>query len=494
MAERYSKDFATPEEAVSVIGRAIYQNEQIIRSADPKSDRFKKAKAALVKLRADFKKASDAVDTKRAAAKGTKTKVNVSEAQEQYEREVALGEQPTPRYGADGSSLVPGTTSYFQGSTSKPKVTPPPKGDVYTGSGTKDKPLEKNGEPFSGTYKGKKYQNGVLVPTTTPSGTGASAGAGTGAATGAGAGDGDKDKDKNKTLWVSYLRATFAELDDKTQKAQIDLILDTAFKEGWDEKTFMEALKGTAWWQSTFPSLRAFFLESNDPRNKATFAEKVKNNIDDITGKLEALGITPRGVDPQTGRVIDNTDFVKGIALKAIENNWDDNQLENYLSTKGEFLFTGGGTLGSYMERLKSNAYLYGINLDANLQKAINTSLLDPLDGRDYQYWSNSIKQMALDAPQNKPFAESLKAGRTLYEVTQTYRNQMANLLEVDSTAITWDDLLGKVLDKETGNARTFSDFTKALKQDPLWQYTRNAKETYSNMARDLAQMFGYSG
>lgn len=486
MAERYSKDFATPEEAVSTIGRAIYQNEQIIKSANPQSAQFKKAKAALVKLRADFKAASDAVDAKRVAGKTKKATVNAADAKEQYEREIALGQEPTPRYGADGSSLVPGTTKYFQGSTEKPTITAPTpaKGDTYTGSGTADKPFEKNGEAFTGTYKGKKYQNGILVPATpAPSAT-----AGTG-----GGGDGDKDKE-NKTLWVSYLRTTFAALEDKKQKAEVDRLFDLAIKQNWDEKKFMEELKGTSWWQGTFPTLRSFFLESNDPRNKSTFAQKVTNNIDSIMVKLEALGITPKQVDPQTGRIIDNSDFVKGIALKAIQNGWDDNQLENYLSTQSNILFTGGGTIGSYMDRIKSNAYLYGINLDANLQQAINTSLLDPLDGRDYNYWVNSMKQMALDAPQNKPFAEALKSGRSLYEVTSTYRNQMANLLEVDSTAITWDDLMSKVLDKETGNARTFADFTKALKNDPLWQYTRNAKETYSGMALDLAKMFGFAG
>lgn len=361
--------------------------------------------------------------------------------------------------------------------------------NVYTGSGTKDKPLELDGKPFTGTYKGKEYKNGILV-STPPAGDAGNKGDGN-------KGDGKKgdgEVDENKTLWVSYLRTTFAELDDKTQKAEIDLLLNKAIKEGWDEKTFMEALKGTAWWQKTFPSLRQFFLESNDPRNASTFAEKVKNAINSINVKLEALGIAPQSVDPATGKIIDNTDFIKGIALKSIENNWDDNDLEAYLSTKGNFLFTGGGTIGSYMDRIKSNAYLYGVNLDENMQKAINTSLLDPLDGRDYNYWINSVKQMAMDAPENKPFRESLMAGRSLYEVTSTYRNQMANLLEVDSTAITWNDLMSKVIDGNSGNARTFADFTKTLKNDPLWQYTRNAKETYSNMALDLAKMFGYSG
>jgi len=53
---------------------------------------------------------------------------------------------------------------------------------------------------------------------------------------------------------------------------------------------------------------------------------------------------------------------------------------------------------------------------------------------------------------------------------------------------------MGKVIDKDTGNARTFADFNKQLKQDPMWQYTRNAKETYSNMALDIARMFGFAG
>lgn len=310
---------------------------------------------------------------------------------------------------------------------------------------------------------------------------------------------GDKNPPKENTaddkqLWISYLRTVFDTLEDKTQKAELDRIFATAKKQNWDEKTFMENLKNTAWWQSTLPSLRQFLLESKDPRNAGMFAEKVKNNIDSITAKLEDLGIARTKVDPVTGKLIDNTEYIKGVALQAIQNNWTDGQLENWLATKGDFIFTGGGAIGSAYDRVNQMAYMYGISLDDNMKKAINTSLLDPLDGRDAQYWVNSVKQMAFDAPQNKPFAEALKSGRSLYEVTSSYRNQMATLLEVDSTAITWDDLMGKVLDKDSGNARTFADFTKALKQDPLWQYTRNAKETYSGMALDLAKMFGFAG
>lgn len=297
-----------------------------------------------------------------------------------------------------------------------------------------------------------------------------------------------------KTLWVSYLRSTFASLEDKTQKAQIDKLLDDAKKFKYDEKTFMEILKGTIWWQTTLPSMRSFFLETSDPRNASTFTEKVQNKMSTIAAKLDTLGISAMSTDPATGKLIDNSEFIKGLAMQTIQNNWDDSQLEDFIATKSNVMFTGGGTLGSTLEKVKNQAYMYGIKIDSALEKEINFSLLDPNDGRDANYWLYSVKQQAMDSPTYKPFAESLKAGRSLYEVTNNYRQQMANLLEVDSTAITWDDLMGKVVDNTTGNARTFADFTKQVKQDKLWQYTKNAKETYSNMALDLARTFGFSG
>lgn len=297
-----------------------------------------------------------------------------------------------------------------------------------------------------------------------------------------------------KDLWVSYLKTTFLSLEDKEQKAEIDLLIKRAKDEKWNEDTFMDALEGTKWWKETYPSLRQFFLDSHDPRKAATFAEKVSNTMNTMLGKLEKLGVTVRQIDPATGQVIDNTDFVKGIALKSIENNWDDDELGQYLATQSSIIFSGGGTLGSFYDRIAQQAYLYGVPLDETMKKQINISLLDPLDGRDANYWIKTVKDMAYDAPENKPFLESLKTGRNLYEVTNSYRQQMANLLEVDSTAITWKDLMGKVVDNTTGNARTFADFTKQLKSDPLWQYTRNAKETYSNTALDIAKMFGFMG
>jgi hypothetical protein len=295
-----------------------------------------------------------------------------------------------------------------------------------------------------------------------------------------------------KQLWMDYLTKTFRTLENPAQKMQIDNLFTKAKAGKWTEATFMEALQGTDWWQQTLPSMRSFFIETNDPRNKSTFAQKMLNQTDYIQQQMEKLGIAVRSIDPVTGKVIDNTSMVQGIAMEAIQNGWSESQLQEHLATKSEIIFTGGGVVGSYIDQLKGQALKYGVTLDKNQLNYMQRDLLNPADGKDAQYYLNSIKQQSIDA--NPWFAPSLKEGRTLYDVTSTYRNQMATLLEVAPENITWNDLMNKVVNKEKNAANTFADFTKSVKQDPLWQYTRNAKETYSNMAVDLMRQFGFMG
>jgi hypothetical protein len=473
MADRRAVVPETPQERIRKIAIAISQNEQIIKSEKPGSAKFKTAQKALEELRKAFNDANTELTAERNKVKKAAAEKAKAKAEEDLARAEALNDEKAAQKARDKIRAADDAAAASSDPTLKKDTTP----------------ADSDGDGIPNTLDKNPNVSDKPKPKPKP-------GAGAGGAGGTG---GDKTPTPApgqdiKDLWVSYLRTTFASLEDKTQKAEIDILLKRAKDEKWDEDTFMDALEGTVWWQATYPSIRSFFLDTHDPRKASTFAEKVSNTMDTMLGKLEALGVTVRQIDPATGKTIDNTDFVKGIALKSIENNWDDDQLEQYLSTQSSVLFSGGGTLGSFYDRIAQQAYLYGVPLDETMKKTINTSLLDPLDGRDANYWIKTVKDMAYDAPQNKPFLASLQAGRNLYEVTNSYRTQMANLLEVDSTAITWNDLMGKVVDNSTGNARTFADFTKQLKTDPLWQYTRNAKETYSNTALDIAKMFGFMG
>lgn len=86
---------------------------------------------------------------------------------------VAMGDRP---FG--GQPIVPQVNtpdaeqSVVTDNQGNKKVNNPPAGDTYKGSGTKSSPLTKNGAAFTGTYNGKKYENGIVVKAGAETGTG----------------------------------------------------------------------------------------------------------------------------------------------------------------------------------------------------------------------------------------------------------------------------------------------------------------------------------
>lgn len=527
------------------LGVGIHQAQQVMAGSEPGSPEYKKAKASYdallaglasnaetAKIAADKEAAKKAVEKRkglvealtRAQDYGTPQQVKDAQAAlNAFDKKAAAGQQtgkvPKDSKGnfslnADGEFLKDGkpyTGDYVMDAgngkkkvwTVKNGIVPSgqyrivnPDGTFKTYDMSTDKEVKTGGStttpstsastttPSTSTPSGKSTPGSTTTPSTssstqTPSGSYTPPAGGT--------------TNDGKTIWVSALKQTFKTgIDDPKQKAEIDNLIATAKKNSWSEKTFMEALKGTKWWAATLPTLRQFFLDTHDPRNAATFAQTLSNKMDSVTAAMEKLGVKINDIDPVTGKVVDNTSIIKDVASLALQNGWDDNQIQEHLATKSEVIFTGGGLIGSYLESIKKQALLYGVSLDANEIAGINRDLLNPQDGKDAQWYMNNMKQKAIDA--NPAFAASLKEGRSLYDVTSSYRNQMAALLEVDPTNITWNDLMNKVMNKDKGTVNTFSDFTKAVKQDPLWQTTKNAKETYSNMANDLLKQFGFLG
>ena len=464
-------DVVTTAEQLRQANIGLYQFKQQLAAAKYNSPEYKKAlanKVATEKRIAELEKIDKAersgVANEKAAKDRNKLLENLQRAED---------------YGtADEATKAQNALDKFDGKN--PFVAT----DGQSGKGPDVKPADTDGDGIPDSIDAEPKVPAKKPSAPTPGATGGTGGTG-------GAGAATPGADKVKTAWLGYLETTFKTLP-KEFKGQIDKIFTQAKKENWTEATFTEALKQTSWWQQTLPSLRSFFIETHDPRNASTFAEKLSLNTANVAASLEQLGIRTQQVDPVTGKVVDNNTTIQGIALDAIKNGWNNTQILQHLGDNAQLLFTGGGTIGSSVDNIKKQALNYGITIDNNYLNTIQRSLLDPTDGRDQQYYLNEMKSQAMDL--YKPFASSLKEGRSLYEVTNSYRNQMATLLEVDSTNVTWKDLMAKVVDPTTGNARTFADFNKQVKQDPLWQYTKNAKETYSNTALDLMKQFGFMG
>ena len=461
------------QEQLSDAYRGQYQWKQILNSSSVGSKEYNNA-------RDQYKTISDLIKTLEQADKKERDTKKANKGSQDRQKLVEALTRATDLQDADAIGKATKDLNDFD--TANPKKTLSP-----SGSYNSELRYGPNGESLvPGT---DAYKNGLTVP---PSTTTSGKSGGSGKSSSSAGGTLNASTVDSKQLWVDYLSKTFKTIENPAQKMQIDNLFKQAKNAKWNEKTFMEALKGTDWWQNTLPSMRDFFIQSNDPRNKGTFAQKMINQTDYIKKQMESLGIGVRTIDPVTGKVIDNTSMINGIAMDSIKNGWSDAQVQEHLATNSSVIFTGGGAIGSYVEQLKQQALKYGVNLDKNQLDYMQRDLLNPSDGKDAQYYMNSIKQQAIDA--NPWFAPQLKEGRSLYEVTAPYRNQMATLLEVAPENITWNDLMNKVVNKDKNSIQTFADFTKTVKQDPLWQYTKNAKETYGNMAVDLMKQFGFMG
>ena len=441
---------------------------------------YKKKETAYLAAKKAFDDLNALDKTDRAAALEKKNKAEVTRLQGERQRAITLGAKPTDQKIKDIDAKIKQL-----GGT--PAPTPVVGGGAKTGSFE-----DADGDGIPNSIDPEPNVPAKKVKVAGDSGAGANAGAGSGSG---------KKPDPvviDKTVWVSYMRQTFKTLEDAKLRDEIEKLLDTAKKQNYDEATFMEALKGTTWWQTEYPSFRNFFLESNDPRNAATFGQKINNKTDAVRQRLEALGIRLNQIDPTTGKMMTPEEYnkrVNGIILETVKNDWTDAQLDNYLATKSDIIFSGGGSIGSSVRRITDTAWKYGIELDDRYKKSINQSLLDTMDGRDESFWYEEMKRQSADL--YSPFAEGLNQGRTLYDMTRNYRTQMASLLEMDESSIKWNDLMKYAT--KTGvdgkpSKSTFAEFTKSIKNDPLWQYTKNAKETYTNQALSLLRDFGIVG
>lgn len=492
----------TPEQELSVANSNLYRGQQYLRTLDYGTPEYKKYKATVDKLQAEVDRLTPIVDARLKATRDKRTAAALKKAEGERQKYLDTGGKTSDKKYTDLDQKV-----VDLGGKSNKGLTPAAgsPGALNAQNNTKDTdgdgvpdikdnlPTVSNPDQKTGTGSTTKKPTGA-----TTGGTGGTTGS-TGGTGGTG-GKGDKDTGEiDKTAWISWLRQTFKTLDDPNEKKIIEDLLASAKKGNWTEARFMQELeRKSAWWRNELPTIKQFFLDSNDPRNVGSFKQKVLNQTDKIVDKLEGLGVTLNRIDPVTGKVLTVDEYnkrVQGVVLESLKMGWTDAQMENWLASKSDIVFTGGGSIGSSSSRIRTRADAYGIGIDDKYATSINYSLLDNADGRDEQWWYKEMERQSAEL--YAPFADGINQGRSLYDMTRNYRTQMAELFEVDPTAIGWQDLMKYAIttdDKGNQTKTTFSEFTKKLKNDPMWQYTKNAKETYSNYALNLLRDFGIVG
>jgi hypothetical protein len=228
----------------------------------------------------------------------------------------------------------------------------------------------------------------------------------------------------------------------------------------------------------------------------------------DVTKKLAAekngLGSFKEGLNAQTASLKDQL-AAAGVSLGAkdlatlardsyVYGLSDSQILDKATSMKG-IGYTGGGTTGGALQYLDGLAEQNGVSISAGDRLAWERDLTNK--NKTPQDYEKMIRDHA--ANQYSVFADQIRAGQNLRDLTKPYRDMTAQLLEVNPDSVTWNDPLFKdgkafqTVDPKTGQMTTkpLWQFRQDVMKDARWQRTDNAKDQYTSFGQDVLKRFG---
>jgi len=227
-----------------------------------------------------------------------------------------------------------------------------------------------------------------------------------------------------------------------------------------------------------------------------------QNEIDSLLPALEAQFKSPDGKSKTTvkqtyknGQLI-STDYFT--ANGEDPKLWLDNQIKNELNAGIQDVNTLNipeGPAGKYFVTAKRLAAQNGVMLSDSAATAYANSIVSGKVSEDTVF--STIRESAANAFPS--MADKIKQGIDLKTLADPYIQSMSNILEVPDTAIDLFDpkirgALSFTLPDGKVGTKSIYDFEKELRQDPRWQYTKNARQQASSIATTVLKDFGFMG
>jgi len=210
-----------------------------------------------------------------------------------------------------------------------------------------------------------------------------------------------------------------------------------------------------------------------------------------IEGEIEDL----RDVTLNMGAQLNDDELLKLVKDKrrlGLTDAQVSNRLaKDYLTVRdGRF----SGAAGSKQDQLSQWAIKNGITLSQDMvQNYVRQIAMGDTTEDDVK---NDLRRTYM-AGAYPAWADRINAGQDIYDIANPYRSRMAALLELNEEEINFNDvtlskgLQGVGADGKPGVVPLY-EFDKQIREDPRWQYTDNARQSYSTMADDLLKMFGF--
>lgn len=264
-------------------------------------------------------------------------------------------------------------------------------------------------------------------------------------------------------------------------------LMSTAIQQQWTPAHLQASIMATPWYQSHSDTMRSLLMtQASDP---AAFQQQL--------GNAKALVQQLAG---QMGRTVD----ADNLAMQYLAQGWTQQTLQNWIGTGGVGTEAGStsapGALAGDAGRLQTHmdqvATSYGVPYSQDYLKSwvlrVQTGQ-DTVDGFD----SAMRARAKMQYPQ---YASQLDQGMTMTQIADPYMAQMAKTLEVPQSSITLNtpevQKALSVRDPQSGavTSQAMWAFTQALKADPRYDQTAQAKtDAYQTLAQ-VGKDFGFTG
>jgi hypothetical protein len=177
---------------------------------------------------------------------------------------------------------------------------------------------------------------------------------------------------------------------------------------------------------------------------------------------------------------------------------WLEDQVKTKLLAGAEETVQVGmpeGPIGQNFVQVKNFASRNGIMLSDDAASDYATQIVT--GKMDQNTVFNSIRESAISAfPQ---LADRIKSGIDVKTIADPYIQSMSNILEIPYTSVDLFDpkirsALSYTLPDGKVATKSIYDFERELREDPRWQYTKNAKKTVAESTLRVLQDFGFQG
>lgn len=262
---------------------------------------------------------------------------------------------------------------------------------------------------------------------------------------------------------------------------ELKALLAKAVKINEDPTHFIATYRASKWFKTHSATYRENLIQkTSDP---STYAGRLSQT-------LAALSDQAR----KSGAVLTSAQL-HALADHALLFGYSDAQINNSLASyvkmaNGQYF----GEAGVNAETLQQSAWRNGIKLsDSSLQNWVQSIANGNHTPQDFQEWAR--KQAMTLAP---GVADQLKSGMDLYDVAQPYMQSMSSVLEMPSTDIDlFNPTIRNALNFKGADGKvttqTMGDFEQALRNDPRWMKTNNARDSFASTAHNILSSFGFT-